>query len=68
MAKKTTGPKTIMQCACGATRFQGPFPVGEVIKTDNGYELETQEVLYMCRNCNKVQTTAEMHERVILEA
>lgn len=66
--KKQTGDKTIMQCVCGATRFQGPFPVGEIVKVDGITELDPQEMLYMCRNCNKVQTTDEMTERVITAA
>lgn len=67
--KKMTGDKVIEQCVCGATLFQGPFPVGELVKVDDAMvEMDVKQMLYLCRNCNKTQTLDEMSDRVITAA
>jgi|WetSurMetagenome_2_1015567.scaffolds.fasta_scaffold80378_2 hypothetical protein len=54
-------PKTLKQCLCGATFFQGPFPRGEIVND----VFEKREELYQCVNCNKVQSIAQMIDRTI---
>ena len=42
--------KTIKQCTCGATKFQGPFPVGTFV--DGNFMVENNQ--YTCVNCHNV--------------
>jgi hypothetical protein len=63
--KSKTGDKVIKQCACGATLFQGTFPVGELIVNDSLIEMDIKQTLYLCRNCNKTQTVDEMQDRAV---
>lgn len=50
-------PKTLKQCVCGATVFQGPFPVGEI---DGAGEMHVRRNEYRCVRCNKVQELESM--------
>lgn len=63
--KKQSGERVIKQCVCGATSFQGPFPVGELVVTDVLIEMDVKQMLYLCRNCNRVLTVDEMTDRVV---
>ena len=41
--------KTLKQCTCGATKFQGPFPIGEIV---DGVFVPAIQV-FTCRQCHK---------------
>ena len=48
--------KRLRQCTCGATVFQGPFPVGEFVDG----KFVKREDQWRCMNCNTVRSAAEM--------
>lgn len=54
-------PKTLKQCECGATLFQGPFRRGEIRNGD----FLPREILWQCVNCNRVQTVEQLHDLAI---
>jgi hypothetical protein len=53
--------KTLSQCQCGATVFEGEFAQGEIVNK----KFVPRMLIYRCVNCNKIQTIDEMLERVI---
>jgi hypothetical protein len=66
ITKSKTGDKVIKQCICGATLFQGPFPVGELVMVDGiAVEMDIKQMLYLCRNCNRTLMVDEMIDRAV---
>ncbi len=53
--------KTLKRCACGATRFQGPFTRGEIV---NG-KFIVQETLYQCVQCNTVKPLEQIADHTV---
>ena len=52
--------KVLKRCPiCHATRFQGPFPRGEIM--GNGVFVRFEE-LYNCMGCHKVLSIGEMED------